>query len=372
MAPDKQAVQARAGYLASGQRFEVEKTFSMRTATDRVGRASEGLLFGYQAIRAGQRFGARIDTDIPEMAGIVDSWLKTGSLHLGRSRSAEFGAVRVEKLAAPPPTISHGLRPNATDVVGYCHSDLCLRNPETGAATLLPQPAHFPGMPPSAVFDPMRSYLRTRAYSPFNGKRRRPDLERQVIEAGSVILFKAVDAFDSQALESSAARGYGELVEEGLGAVLWNPAFLEPPERLAYLPATTSAADVQVPDDELGRYVTRQVQASERNDALEKLLTPLVNSLRRFRLPPSQWGVIRNIGRASGSFESVYAEVTEQTRAGISGQMIWTRKIGTTSAAALLDEALKRLKDSHGDDAGAVLERLAARMLRENRGMENG
>lgn len=377
LAAGKQAVQLREGYLAHEHLVTVAKVFSMRTATDREGRASDGLLFGYEAIRAGQAFGARIDVDDPALQTLVERWITAGRIRLGRSRTAEFGTVSMQKVDAPTSAPDHGTAADSKRVVAYCFSDLALRDPNTGAVTLTPNAIHFPGLPSGADFSPESSFLRGRAYSPFNGKRRRPDLERQVIEAGSVIVFTLKQNLDPSELLSKPRSGYGDAVEDGLGQILWNPPFLRPPAKLLIQPARTAAAkktqtSVELPGDLLGGFVQRQMFAAQRDTEIEAIVTRLGNVLRAFRLPFSQWGVLRDIGRAGGSYATVSEAVRKQTTEGVSGQTIWTRRIGATSAAAELDNELAALAVPLRVDAGVLLERFAARMMRENRGVDRG
>lgn len=370
-----QVVQLRNGYVTGAELISVELAFSMRTAADREGRASDGLLFGYQAIRAGQHFVARIDVDDAAIMPHVEAWLATGKVRLGRSRSAEFGTVRVSKAASSTHDALRNGSPSGDTVRGYCFSDLLLRDVATGSPTLTPTPEHF-GLK-TGKFDPARSYLRTRAYSPFNGERKRPDLERQVIEAGSVIVFKDVAPAEAATILSRPEQVYGEAVEEGLGQVVWNPKVLTPPTTLSQAKRTQrhgkkQASAESAPAGTLGAYVDGIVLAAKREAELDKFITRLGNELREFRIPPSQWGVLRDIGRAGGAFEVVRASLLEQISKskGVSAQVIWTRRLGTKSAAKVLEEALDGLPKHLQGDVGVLLERLAARMMRENRGVD--
>ncbi len=371
----EQFVQLRDGYVSGAALLKVQMVFSMRTATDRKGRASEGLLFGYQAIRAGQRFLARIDADDPVLYERVERWISAGKAQLGRSRSAEFGAVTLSKVAPKPVDALLREGPNDGMLSGYCYSDLLLRDPDTGAPTVTPSPTHF-GLK-NCEFDPARSYLRTRAYSPFNGERRRPDLERQVIEAGSVIVFKNVAPGDARAASTQVGIVFGEAVEEGLGRVVWNPTFLTPPAGLAQAERSAKGSrsttePTATPKGVLGDYVDGLLLEAQRDAEIGAIVTRLGNTLREFRIPPSQWGVLRDIGRGGGDFAQLCAALYEQISKdkGVSAQLIWTRRIGTTSAAKVLEEGIEALPKHLQRDAGVMIERLAARMLRENRGVD--
>ena len=98
-------------------------TYRMKTAIDRTARRSaEGKLFGYEALPAGSIFRCRVQGDRQEDLERVNRWIGGQRLRLGRSRSAEYGAVEVKPL-----TSSGGIRPSPGDprqLVLYLLSDL--------------------------------------------------------------------------------------------------------------------------------------------------------------------------------------------------------------------------------------------------------
>jgi len=68
--------------------------------------------------------------------------------------------------------------------------------------------------------------LRTRRYAPWNGKRGSPDLERWVIQQGSVIRLRLDDEPNAAALIERCTAGLGLHRECGLGRVWINPPLL--------------------------------------------------------------------------------------------------------------------------------------------------
>lgn len=240
----QQAQQLRTGHLtASGLRLEAEGDYVLKTALDRdgFGRARDRQLFEYETIAAGSRFCASIrwnpavsgDTD--RVARIVEVLTDPG-LRLGRSRSAEFGAVSIRvrgtapDLPTPQPDGVAADEPGAPPhpVHFYLASDLALAGP--GAPRLTPVAADF-GLPSEWVFQPDRSFLRTRRYSPWNAFHHCRTTERQVLARGSVLTFAGADgqAISAELLSTVVSflqAGVGEHRGEGLGRVLLNPDFV--------------------------------------------------------------------------------------------------------------------------------------------------
>jgi len=113
----EQAKQIRTGQVrGDGYRKVTSKALRMKTAIDpRTGRVAEAQLFGYEAIRAGQVFAARITADgrLPEALWkrVTELFAGPAEFLLGRSRSAEYGRVRIEPAAGDPPPPRTPARP---------------------------------------------------------------------------------------------------------------------------------------------------------------------------------------------------------------------------------------------------------------------
>ena len=228
-----QPKQLREGHVrADGYRLTVRQTLRMKTAIDPdTGRVAESQLFGYEAIQAGQSFLTRIeaDDDVPEplwanLTGILGG---SGELLLGRSRSAEFGRVRVEPLdgsAAPAFLPVSGAA--GQEVTLWCLADLALLD-AWGQPTLAPSPQAL-GVSRGRV-DWERSFLRFRRYAPWNAYRCAYDLERQVIRRGSIITLTDVVPPLTDAERSRLTAGIGVHREAGLGQVSMGPQLLAGP-----------------------------------------------------------------------------------------------------------------------------------------------
>lgn len=221
---ERQMQQSRKGYLtAFGNYYEPKRTFVMKTAIDpNKNTAATGQLFGYQAIKAGQRFCLQIsaDEDVADKLENISTWL-CGNVRLGRSRSAQFGLVKISQLskeiAEPISTTKN------TDILTFwLVSDLALID-DFGLSTIVPVAKHF-GLPDNAEFLNKQSYIRSREYSTYNGKRRSYDSQRQVICRGSVLRFKV--AINTSSVLTIQTKQFGLHQASGLGRVLVNPQML--------------------------------------------------------------------------------------------------------------------------------------------------
>lgn len=143
-----------------------------------------------------------------------------GTLLLGRSRTAQYGQAHCEvSLAAQ--TTQHAEPVDPHSVVFWLQSDLALQD-EYGQPVLLPEARHF-GF--DGQFQPERSFLRFRSYSPYNSHRRAYDTVRQVITQGSVLSFTVDQPLSGEQMAQWKA-GIGCYRECGLGQVLVNAPLL--------------------------------------------------------------------------------------------------------------------------------------------------
>jgi hypothetical protein len=225
-----QPKQLRADHVrADGRRLKVSRSLRMKTAIDpRTGRVAEAQLFGYESIDAGQVFAARIQAPDTLPADLwkqlTDALTADGELLLGRSRSAEYGRVTMETFGGA--SLEPDQNPK-TDrrLTLWCLSDLALLD-EWGQETLAPTHTAL-GLSRGAI-DWERTFLRFRRYAVWNAYRNGFDLERQVIQRGSVIALKLGegDAPWTEAERNSLAAGVGLYREAGLGWLVPDPLLL--------------------------------------------------------------------------------------------------------------------------------------------------
>ncbi len=193
----RQPVQMREGWLdhTAGRLISVRRTETLKTAIDtavaKYETAKESALYGYEAIAKGGRFISRIElkgTDADVCAALRESF-DGKTIRLGRSKGTEFGRARCKltPLGQARAAGSGEATVSASPLVLLAESDLALLD-ESGFPTLRPEPRHF-GLGGNWSLSEKRSYLRFRRYSLWNAKRGSPDVERQVISKGSVLVF---------------------------------------------------------------------------------------------------------------------------------------------------------------------------------------
>ncbi|MCA1979134.1 MAG: RAMP superfamily CRISPR-associated protein, partial [Thiobacillus sp.] len=226
-----QPQQIREGFVSeTGERIRPKTRYRMKTAIDRrTGGAAESQLFGYEALARGQRFRATIRSNDAAHLESLRACLND-VIHLGRSRSAQYGRVRVSTSAvatAAPAFLPVALLDGAPHLVLWLASDLAVRNTETGMPTLTPT-LHDLGLADLVGGSPApgRTFVRTRRYIPYNARRGSHDLERQVIVAGSVLCYRLHEPPAPEIAARLAARladGLGENREAGLGDVVLDP-----------------------------------------------------------------------------------------------------------------------------------------------------
>jgi CRISPR-associated protein Csx10 len=182
-----------------------------KSAIDRArGSAAEGQLFAYQTLRAGQTFIFCLDAADGAGQEFADQFI-IGRNRLGRSRGAEFGRVEIEPVSAPAIAQS-APEPRGTVFVWVC-SEIHLRDPVGNPRTELIASDFGLG---DAELDAHHSFIRVRRFSPYVQIHGVRDVERVVIEGGSVASFKLRNP---QVVQSS-------LVPSGLGGGL---AYVNPP-----------------------------------------------------------------------------------------------------------------------------------------------
>lgn len=317
-----QPKQLRSGYVrVDGRHLSVEKAFRMKTAIDpNTGRVAESQLFGYESIRAGQSFVAHVraaaDLDATLWQRLVEALTDQGELLLGRSRSAEYGRVAVERLdrrlgdlEPAPNTATQGV-----DVTLWCLSDVALID-QWGQPILAPTPEALGLQRGEIVWD--RTFLRFRRYALWNRHRDGYDVERQVIQHGSVIGLRLPSPL-TDAERTHLAAGVGLYREAGLGWVSVDPQLLAQPEPVfgecrhtleSQPPSRPAHPLIAWLEVEQGGGERRRVAETQVQD-LRKKLEHCYDQARRYagvleHLPigpsPAQWGTLYEVARQDDS-----------------------------------------------------------------------
>lgn len=239
----RQPVQVRSGYCAlDGSFVEPARLQTLKTAIDpNTGTAAESQLFGYEALAPGQRFRFELHADADVPAALWQNLLDalTGTARLGRSRSAQFGRVKIGRNEPGQPNgIQLQSATISTELTLWLLSDLVLEH--EGQPCLTPHPVLL-ALPPQTQWIVERSFLRSRRYSPYNAYRRQYDAERQVISRGSILRFIIPGRLDAATVESLQS-GLGLHIESGLGRAWVNPPLLAHAKPV-FVPIAVTEAD---------------------------------------------------------------------------------------------------------------------------------
>lgn len=383
---ESQPKQLRGGYLtgvaASGsadpRHFPATESSERTAVADDTVR--DGFLYSVHALQGGQRFLAPIQVadDLPDQ--VVEAVMNalTGTIRLGRSRCAEFGRVHASRVSDPgAPRLANSGDVQVSRVPILLVSDVWLRDPVSGAPTLTLQPAHL-GLPDGAFrVVTERCFLRTRTYSPFNGKRRRPDHERTVIVQGSVITLDIEPRDGTEVslatLREAAAAGIGDGLGDGLGRVLVAPAFLcgaTVDASALRWGAASVAHDAKLPDqvlkaDPLLAIARRRVAADRHRLAALDLAKRWKRQLEGFQVNRAQWGRLRNVTAAAATFEGLLQSLEKMLQPGEDKGRVAQLRAGwgqSRNAVRYGDQVLKLIKDSKAEHDVEVSLR-AARLL---------
>lgn len=278
---------------ADGSRVTVETSHSLRTAVDPTGKARDGLLHGLPVIPAGHRFWAALAGSQEDVERVCELFGR--EVRLGRSRNTELGLVKLSRRQQPIGTLSPG-NGQARQVSFLCLSRCIFRDQRTGAPTLQPAPEEV-GLDPSWRFDPSSSFLKFARIVHFNAKRGRPESERLALERGSVLTFAGKEPVDLAEVVARVEGGVGEHRGQGYGELLVAPAWLTE-ERVEVQPFRQEAATkASPPDDPLFDWASKQASKRRQAGVLYTEACDQAEGFRRYKLPASQWGVLRRMAR---------------------------------------------------------------------------
>ncbi len=255
-----QPKQLRSGYLTDALEYLQPQTrLRMKTAINpATGRASEGQLYGYQSLLAGQSFSSTLSFHNidEELENAVTNQFKK-QLYLGRSRSAQYGKVGCNIIPTDAPD-SYPDKAEQTSL--WLTSELALHDQfgQPINSNTIFQAFQDCGITLSSI-DWARSFLRFREYSPYNSTRRKYDLQRQVIEKGSVLIVSTESPLNQQQIDSLQA-GIGLYCEAGLGRFLVNHPWLEflHPQPLEAFTANQQSKQLQRPDHQLASWLMQR------------------------------------------------------------------------------------------------------------------
>ncbi|SUA57379.1 hypothetical protein [Oligella urethralis] len=222
-ATEKQYKQMRDGYITHQMdRASVEQGLTTRTALDEFQSPKDGQLYTYTTLTAGQEFGGWIEVDSEELLDQLQGFLN-GELLIGRSRSSEFGRVKLSSDLQDSRIKT--VKNLGKTLVLWCLSDAQCFN-ALGSPTFTPEISSVDARLKGSL-NKAKSFIRTRKVRRFNRARQGLDSEQQLIAAGSVLVYDLDEAVSDEVLISIANQGIGSNRQQGLGWVAVNPAWAD-------------------------------------------------------------------------------------------------------------------------------------------------
>jgi CRISPR-associated protein Csx10 len=191
----------------------------------RKGRATpdQGAVFQYDALSPGQWFAGAILADLDTDAATLQDLLKPPTAWIGRSRSAEYGRVRIELL----PERSGSWREvggSAPSSLGQhatitLLSDTILRDGNGAVVINLTNDILSAYLGAPVTIKAYHSYSAGTYQGGFNRTWELPIIQTLALQTGSVIAFTAHSTINTSDLEQ---RGIGDRRSEGLGRIAFN------------------------------------------------------------------------------------------------------------------------------------------------------
>lgn len=298
---DLQLKQVRTGYFSPETRTVVslDFRFSLKSAQDSNKRRSEeGKMFGYQSLKAGTEW----TFEVTDEKGIYSEEIKSvlgGKQRIGRSRSAEYGLIDIQFLQE-----GHRKNPGhfSDEIIIYAKSNLCFIDEVTGAYTAQPTTSQLCGENDAHILWD-KSQVRSRNYKIWNRHRWNKDVDRIIVERGSVFVLK----INRNVPEAFFEKGIGSHKSEGFGQVIVNPDFLQ---------SNNEFLGFKLSKEEINPYQKSFVKSGKSDDLIFKVLQDiskikdisyqidkLVNQFKNDYkglfdgISKSQWSTLRNYGK---------------------------------------------------------------------------
>ena len=292
-----QLKQMRSGYINDdNEQLGLDLDFSQKSAYDKDKRRSkDSQMYGYEAFRAGLkwRFSVKFEPGVSEDDINLIKETLVRSTRLGKSKSAEYGAVEIKFIGENTTKIQTFTPPEKYTFV-YAKSRLALTdengNPSYDVKYILPN------LDANNV-DYEKTQIRISNFTPYNGARATKDYERACINKGSVIALKELTGEQIAELK----KGVGAYLSEGFGEVLINPWFLnsgdvqERPIKFQEKEEEKQAHTSLPIQSDLAKFLKQKEYAKAQTlEIAEEVAKFIGDHKNKFnKISNSQWGAIR-------------------------------------------------------------------------------
>lgn len=314
--PDFQAKQCRSGFYDlsdthDARQADVRTGIAIKSEYDRSARRSKDeQLWQYESLQRGQQFlfSISIDPDLPQsirdavLCGIV------GTHRIGRSKSAQYGLVRIEGASYKEPES----QPLNNDIHCFYADGRLIFLDRYGLPGFMPGVEDFGFSSGKVRWD--LSQIRTFQYAPWNGKRNGFDMDRAGIEKGSVIIIESPEQFDGKL-------HVGAFNAEGFGKILYNPKFLLEEIHLGDKMSCGRIEDVKsnplaAQTSPLIAYLRSEKDNYSHTAQIYKIVNDWVKNNKDIfgdKLA-SQWGAIRSIATKTHDYLRLYDKLFDEEK----------------------------------------------------------
>jgi hypothetical protein len=314
-----QLKQIRQGFFfeENGVIVDPKHSFSIKSAHDLNKRRSEDeKMYGYDALCSGSEWVFYVDFDDESLMEQVVKKLE-GERRLGRSRSAQYGKVKIEEIQKKDVNERASVNASSEGLLFLYAESLLAFFDEYGQPTFQPNLNDL-------GFDSTEgikirwedSQIRTKIFAPWNAVRKSRDADRVCIDKGSVLVLKVPENFDLNTYATKIQKGIGAYRSEGMGQIIVNPSFLEADEdghpkikftSENYNPPMYKHSGIQEKDssDELVlKWLEHKHKNNENNSEILKAVNHfLAENTKKFNgISASQWGSIRSIAQSSKNY----------------------------------------------------------------------
>lgn len=372
--PGVQPKQCRSGFYVfaddKASKIKTSKSVAIKSAYDReMRRSKDEAMYSYESLRKGLKFAFEVDFD-DDVQGLQKSVRESlvGNKHIGHSKTAQYGLVRIESndWTEPESSVSFDSDENGKDLALVYADGRLIFLDETGVPVFSPRAKDL-GFQDGAEVDWTKSQIRTFQYAPWNSKRQNPDTDRCGIEKGSVIVVKL------NGTQSPAVSGYvGDYKTEGFGKVIYNPSFLNTDangysslmfEEATPVQEAVPAAGSASMNNLLIRYMEKRKQGGGENRAYEIANKYVRENAKDFRNSEerfaSQWGYIRTLADSADNLKTFRESLEKYLSHGVAEEK-WTYKKKT-----LLDFVDEKVIKANSGIWREIMVNLASEMAKQ-------
>ena len=318
-----QLKQCRSGFYdfseIESKPIKTEKTFAIKSAYDSTTRRSKDeQMFGYESLQKGLILLFEIEADNEDHIAAVQKAFPNGNYRIGRSRSAQYGQVKIERCSFKQ-IESQSMTGNIAVV--YADARLIFIDKETGQTTFHPTPEQL-GFDKDATILWDQCQIRTFQYAPFNYKRKCFDTDRCGIEKGSVFVVRTDSC-------PNASKYIGSYCNEGFGKVIYNPEFLQADKngkaiyKIQEIELNQNHEELIINPNGNSMVLNYMSYIQQRSITSANIYTLVNNWVYEHRNDffgkqfASQWGTIRSMANQYNTKETLYEAIKDYTSKGV-------------------------------------------------------